>query len=186
MEHQGLVREGIDALDSFQKDALIKLGKAEHLGGKVVEQLLRDLGCAAGRQICLHHSWAVPEMSLPACASLVVATAHRAGDHTGKGRPPAGPLDRAVLRNSGKKLLGGIEGGLVNDGLMGALRIVLGQLTPVRNFLLLQMVVPVLLLQERVAQVFFVGQHLPDAHGVPPAAQDAGKPPPVQVCGQAG
>ena len=42
----------------------------------------------------------------------------------GKGRPPAGPLDRAVLRNSGKKLLGGIEGGLVNDGLMGALRIV--------------------------------------------------------------
>lgn len=63
MEHQGLVREGIDALDSFQKDALIKLGKAEHLGGKVVEQLLRDLGCAAGRQICLHHSWAVPEMS---------------------------------------------------------------------------------------------------------------------------
>lgn len=145
MEHQGLVREGIDALDSFQKDALIKLGKAEHLGGKVVEQLLRDLGCAAGRQICLHHSWAVPEMSLPACASLVVATAHRAGDHTGKGRPPAGPLDRAVLRNSGKKLLGGIEGGLVNDGLMGALRIVLGQLTPVRNFLLLQMVVPVLL-----------------------------------------
>ena len=74
MEHQGLVREGIDALDSFQKDALIKLGKAEHLGGKVVEQLLRDLGCAAGRQICLHHSWAVPEMSLPACASLVAVS----------------------------------------------------------------------------------------------------------------
>ena len=87
---------------------------------------------SGGRSVCTN-SWAVPEMSLPACASLVVATAHRAGDHTGKGRPPAGPLDRAVLRNSGKKLLGGIEGGLVNDGLMGALRIVLGQLTPVRN-----------------------------------------------------
>ena len=36
MEHQGLVREGIDALDSFQKDALIKLGKAEHLEGRSV------------------------------------------------------------------------------------------------------------------------------------------------------
>ena len=62
-------------------------------------------------------------------------------------------LDRAVLRNSGKKLLSCIEGGLVNDGFMGALRIVLWQLTPVWNLFLLQMVVPVLLLQERVAQV---------------------------------
>ena len=65
-------------------------------------------------------------MSLSAGTSLVVATAHRAGNHAGKGRPPAGPLDRAILRNSGKKLLGGIESGLVNDSFMGALRIVLG------------------------------------------------------------
>ena len=118
-------------------------------------------------------------MSLPACASLVVATAHSAGDHTGKGRPPAGPLDRAVLRNSGKKLLGGIEGGLVNDGLMGALRIVLGQLTPVWNLLFLQMVVPVLLLQERIAQILLIGQHLPNSHGVPLSAQNTGEPSPV-------
>ena len=84
MEHQGFVRESIDALDPFQENSLIELSKTEHLGGKVVEQLLRDLGCAAGRQICLHRSRAVPEMSLPASASLVVATAHRAGNHTGK------------------------------------------------------------------------------------------------------
>ncbi len=88
-------------------------------------------------------------------------------------------LDRAVFRNSGKKLLGGIEGGLVNDGSMGALRIVLGQLTPVRNFLLLQMVVPLLLLQERVAQVLLIGQHLPESHGVPLSAQNTSEPSPV-------
>ena len=84
MKHQGLVWEGIDAFDPFQEDSLIELCKAEYLGGKVVKQLLRNLGCAAGRQICLHRSWAVPEMSLPTGASLVVATAHRASNHAGK------------------------------------------------------------------------------------------------------
>ena len=58
--------------------------QAENLGGKVVQQLLRDLGCAAGRQIRPHRSRAVPEMSLPAGATLILATAHRAGDHAGK------------------------------------------------------------------------------------------------------
>ena len=43
MEHQGFVREGIDAFDPFQENSLIELCKAEYLGGKVVEQLLRDL-----------------------------------------------------------------------------------------------------------------------------------------------
>ena len=90
-----------------------------------------------------------------------------------------GPLDRTGLGDPGQKLLGGIEGGLVNDGFMGSLRIILGQLAPIWNLLFFQMVVPVLLLQKRIAQVFFVGQHLPDAHGVPLATQNTSEPSPI-------
>ena len=48
------------------------------------------------------------------------------------------------------------------------------------------MVVPVLLLQERVAQVLLIGQHLPDSHGVPLSTQNASEPSPVQIDGQTG
>ena len=57
MEHQGFVREGIDAFDPFQENSLIELCKAEYLGGKVVEQLLRDLSApqlGSSRNVASH------------------------------------------------------------------------------------------------------------------------------------
>ena len=173
VELHHLVGRDDDLIDLFEEDLLIKGIQTEHCGRFLFDDLLWDAPIGATVPAFPLAGKAVPELLVAPVRPQVMAIAPAADaafDFPGK----AAGIERLVRKRPQfpapcHLLLHIVEGGLVDDGLVGILHVILRQFAFILLPVLGDGVLDIFLLQEHVACVVDVRQDVLDI-GIHPAA----------------
>ena len=130
-----------------EKGVLVEHIKAKNLRTEVMQHILPDTGTLAGSftfgQICR----AVPKVVAMVFATLIMLATLPTLDLSSKWRMLRRHPRLSFIGHLGKPCLSLCKKDLIHDSFMGFLSIVLWQFSPVGDQLLIQMVVPVSLLE---------------------------------------